>query len=157
MTTKSIPIAVSSDYDSIKSAFAKNRDMFPHIRTDYILRMIHRCNCVYSDGVIIFFNFYKRNNKIGNVVAPKGSCTIKQILNTQPGNGNAGKVLNDFLMWAERDVYLSVRASNSRAIQFYKKNKFNLVGEIGWKKGTILGHVYQWKYEINETKTLPCA
>jgi len=149
-----IPVATLSDYDDIKTAFAQNRDIFPHIRTDYIHRMIAKCNCVYYDGVIIFYNFYKRKNKIGNIIAPKGTCTIKQILNTQKGNGNAGKVLNEFLQWANRDVYLSVRSDNLRAINFYKKNNFKLVGEISWKNGTLPGHVYCWNPKSPE---LPCT
>jgi RimJ/RimL family protein N-acetyltransferase len=149
-----IPVATLSDYDAIKEAFGQNRNIFPHIRTDYIYRMIEKSNCVYSDGVIIMYNFYKRNNNIGNVIAPRGSCTIKQILNTQKGNGNAGKLLNEFLQWCERDVYLSVRADNLRAINFYKKNDFQLIGDISWKSGTLPGHVYYWKYKNQE---LPCS
>lgn len=152
--TKIIPIATLSDYEKIKEGFANNRDLFPHIRTDYIHNMIEKCNCVYDKGIIIMYNFYKRNNKIGTVLAPQGSCTIKQILNTDKGNGNAGIVLNNFLQWAERDVYLSVRADNLRAIKFYQKNNFELVGTINWKNGTIPGHVYQWKYPSQE---LPCT
>ena len=52
-----IPIATLSDYDAIKDAFAQNRNIFPRIRTDYIHNMIERCNCVYYDGIIIFYNF----------------------------------------------------------------------------------------------------
>lgn len=145
-----IPVATISDYEYVKAAFAANRDLFPHIRTDYIYNMIERCNCIVYDGVIIMYNFYKRNNTIGNVVAPKGSCTIKQILNTDKGNGKAGIVLNNFLQWAGKDVYLSVRADNLRAIKFYQKNSFELVGTINWKNGTIPGHVYCWKCPSQE-------
>ena len=104
--------------------------------------MIRACKCVFQDGIVIMFTRYKRKNKIGNVIAPKGTYTIKQIVNSSMGNGNAQKILTLFLTQVEDDVYLSVRADNARAIQFYIKNNFVKVGTIAWKNGTIPGHVY---------------
>ena len=143
-------LAKTTDYDAIANAFKVNRKLFPHIRTDYINSMIRSCKCAYDDGIIIMFTVYKRNNMIGDVQAPKGSCTLKQILNTQIGNGNAQIALDKFLTFASRDVYLSVRADNIRAIRFYEKNNFVKVGSITWKKGTIPGYVYHWKCKNQE-------
>lgn len=143
-------LAKATDYDAIANAFKVNRKLFPHVRTDEINRMILSCKCAYDLGIIIMFNIYKRNNIIGDIQAPKGSCTIKHILNTQMGNGNAQLVLDKFLTFVNRDVYLSVRSDNLRAIRFYEKNNFLKVGSITWKKGTIPGYVYHWKCKNQE-------
>lgn len=139
-------LATTSQYDAIVDMFKEQRRLFPHIRLDYITSMIHKNKCVYEDGIVIMFNKYKRNNRIGDVVAPKDSYTIKQIVNKTQGNGNAQKILASFLTEVKTDVYLSVRADNTRAIAFYLKNNFVKVGAITWKDGTISGHVYCWKY-----------
>lgn len=135
-------IAKTTDYKDIVTVFQDKRKLFPHIRLDYIDSMIRACKCVFQDGIVIMFTRYKRKNRIGNVIAPKGTYTIKQIVNSSIGNGNAQKILTLFLTQVEDDVYLSVRADNARAIQFYIKNNFVKVGTIAWKNGTIPGHVY---------------
>lgn len=144
--TKTIGVATLSDYPEIVKVFGENRDIFPHIRTDYIHRMIEQSKCVYQDGIVITFNVYKRNNAIGTVIAPRGSCTIKQIVNANKGNGVASTVLNEFLDWMGTDTYLSVREDNLRAIRFYLKNGFEWAGTTSWKNGTIPGNVYVFKH-----------
>jgi hypothetical protein len=147
-------VATEDQYNEIVKIFAQNRDIFPHIRGDYILRMIQTHKCIYKDGVVIMYTRYKRNNQIGNVVAEKHSYTIKQIVNVNKGNGMSAKILQEFLQSVSDPVYLSVRADNLRAISFYKKMNFELVGNINWKNGTIPGHVYHWKCPSLE---LPCT
>ena len=122
--------------------FKKHRAIFPHIRQDYIFNMLKAGKCWYENGVIIMFNQYKRNNKIGNITAPKGSFTIKQIVNENIGSGSATAVLEHFIEFAKEDVYLSVRKDNTRAVNFYKKNLFHEVGAIAWKGNTIPGLVF---------------
>jgi hypothetical protein len=135
-------IATEEQYDEIVKIFNQNKDIFPHIRTDYIKRMITSHKCIYTDGIVIMYNRYKRTNKIGNIVAEKYSYTIKQIVNANKGNGNAAKIIQEFLQSVSDPVYLSVRADNERAISFYKKMNFELVGNINWKKGTLPGYVF---------------
>ena len=122
--------------------FKKHRAIFPHIRQDYIFNMLKAGKCWYENGVIIMFNQYKRNNKIGNITAPKGSFTIKQIVNENIGSGSATAVLEHFIEFAKEDVYLSVRKDNTRAVNFYKKNGFDEIGKISWKGNTIPGLVF---------------
>jgi RimJ/RimL family protein N-acetyltransferase len=135
-------LATLDDYEDIIKIFYENRSIFPHIRTDYLKRMIESKKCFYKDGVVITFNQYKRTNKIGDVYANKNSYTIKQIVNKHKGNGKAAEILKEFLQSVQQPVYLSVRADNVRANSFYKKMNFELVGTINWKNGTIPGHVY---------------
>jgi GNAT superfamily N-acetyltransferase len=130
------------NHELLCRVFKKHSAIFPHIRQDYIFNMLKAGKCWYENGVIIMFNQYKRNNKIGNITAPKGSFTIKQIVNENIGSGSAAAVLEHFIEFAKEDVYLSVRKDNTRAVNFYKKNLFHEVGAIAWKGNTIPGLVF---------------
>lgn len=130
------------NHELLCRVFKKHSAIFPHIRQDYIFNMLKAGKCWYENGVIIMFNQYKRNNKIGNITAPKGSFTIKQIVNENIGSGSATAVLENFIEFAKEDVYLSVRKDNTRAVNFYKKNLFHEVGAIAWKGNTIPGLVF---------------
>lgn len=133
------------NHELLCRVFKKHSAIFPHIRQDYIFNMLKAGKCWYENGVIIMFNQYKRNNKIGNITAPKGSFTIKQIVNENIGSGSATAVLEHFVEFAKEDVYLSVRKDNTRAVNFYKKNLFHEVGAIAWKGNTIPGLVFKRK------------
>ncbi len=130
------------NHEMVCAVFKKYKSIFPHIRQDYIFNMIKTGKCWYENGIIIMFNQYKRNNKIGNVTAPIGSFTIKQIVNENIGNGNTTTVLENFIRYANKDIYLSVRKDNTRAIRFYQKNNFHEIGIINWKNNTIPGLVF---------------
>ena len=130
------------NHELLCRVFKKHSAIFPHIRQDYIFNMLKAGKCWYENGVIIMFNQYKRNNKIGNITAPKGSFTIKQIVNENIGSGSATAVLEHFIEFAKEDIYLSVRKDNTRAVNFYKKNGFDEIGQIAWKGNTIPGLVF---------------
>ena len=130
------------NHELLCRVFKKYSAIFPHIRQDYIFNMLKAGKCWYENGVIIMFNQYKRNNKIGNITAPKGSFTIKQIVNENIGSGSATAVLEHFIEFVKADIYLSVRKDNTRAVNFYKKNGFDEIGQIAWKGNTIPGLVF---------------
>jgi len=141
-------LATMADYDAIVAVFKKHRKVFPHVRTDYIKRMIESGRCFFNNGVVITFTVYRRSNKIGNFRAHKGSVCIKQIAAQNPGNGNTETELNNFLSRWEEICFLSVRSDNDRAIKFYKKTGFIPVGSIEWNSkssptGKISGIVFQ--------------
>jgi len=133
------------NHELLCRVFKKHSAIFPHIRQDYIFNMLKAGKCWYENGIVIMFNQYKRNNKIGNITAPKGSFTIKQIVNENIGSGSATAVLEHFIEFAKQDVYLSVRKDNTRAVNFYKKNGFDEVGVIAWADNTIPGLVFKRK------------
>ena len=157
--------AKMKDFDTIWSEFKKNRDVFPHIRTDYLKRQIKNNNVIYQDGVILIVGQYKRKGTLGNVQYFKDDVIIHQILNTQKGSGKAKKVINEYFAAYQEDVdkrwgkkyptntftdyglvvgkiILSVRSANSRARRFYKKMGMSVIGNISWSKGTIGGKIY---------------
>lgn len=134
--------AIIEQSDEIYKHFYDRRDWFPHIRKDYIQRMIVANKVIYDDSVIITYNQYTRKQKIGTVQASKGDFILHQILNVNPGTGNASQVLCKFFQYCNSPVWLSVRADNHRAINFYLKNKMIQVGEVSWMNGQLKGLVF---------------
>ena len=135
-------LAIQSEFEEIKLIFYKHKKWFPHIRTDYMRRMIAKKRLIYQDGVIITFHNAARKQKIGNVPVNKGETILHQIANKESGNGNAKKILLQFFDWCEKDVYLSVRADNLNACKFYDIIGMKEIGEHNWAKGKIKGKVY---------------
>ena len=143
-------LAIQSEFEDIKLIFYKHKKWFPHIRTDYMRRMIEKKRLIYQDGVIITFHHAARKQKIGNVPVNKGETILHQIANKESGNGNAKKILLQFFDWCEKDVYLSVRADNLTANRFYVKMNMNLIGKTTWAKGTLPGNVYVKRKRSNK-------
>lgn len=139
--------ATSKQSKQIYSHFRDNKDWFPHIRKDYIERMIRSGNVIFHDGVIIIYKRYQRRNFIGTVKAPaeKGDVMLHQILNTKPGSGKAGAVLQRFFKEVKSPVWLTVRTANKHAISFYGRNKMKKVGTTSWLGGKMPGVVFRFQ------------
>ena len=145
--------AVESDFEKVKEIFYLHKKWFPHIRTDYMKRMIAKKNLILENDVVITYNFYKRKQKIGDVQAFKGDCILHQIV--AKTKGTASDVLQRFFKFVNhnplgRRVYLSVRSDNEMAKNFYLKNNMKLIGKTSWSKGTLPGDVFvydPWTYE----------
>lgn len=129
----------------IYAAFYKRKDIFPHIRCDYVTRAVVEGRCVYDDGIIIIFQVYKKTTRVGTVQIPAGSTMLHQILNTYTGTDKraAWRVMSEFL-FTYPDVHLAVRADNDRARNFYEWNAMRVVGTVEWKNGTMPGVVYRF-------------
>ena len=137
--------AKETDFESVKEIFYQHKKWFPHIRTDYMKRMIERDNLILDDDVVITYNFYKRKQKIGNVIAQQGDCILHQIA-AKYHNGSASRVLQKFFEFVNpRRVFLSVRSDNEIAKKFYLKNNMKLVGTTSWARGTLPGDVYLYE------------
>ena len=134
--------AKETDFETVKEIFYQHKKWFPHIRTDYMKRMIAKDNLILDNDVIITYNFYKRKQKIGNVIAQQGDCILHQIA-AKYHNGSASRVLQKFFEFVNpRRVFLSVRSDNEIAKKFYVKNNMKLIGSTTWAKGTLPGDVY---------------
>ena len=130
------------DFESVKEIFYQHKTWFPHIRTDYMKRQIAQGNLIYDNDVVITYKFYKRKQRIGEVIAQQGDCILHQIA-AKHKNGSASKALQKFFEFVEpRRVFLSVRSDNEIAKKFYIKNNMKLVGSTTWAKGTLPGDVY---------------
>ena len=134
--------AKETDFELVKEIFYQHKKWFPHIRTDYIKRMIAKENLIFDNDVVITYNFYKRKQRIGDVIAQQGDCILHQIA-AKHHNGSASQALQKFFEFVNpRRVYLSVRSDNEIAKKFYLKNNMKLVGSTSWAKGTLPGDVY---------------
>ena len=134
--------AKETDFELVKEIFYQHKEWFPHIRTDYMKRMIAKENLIFDNDVVITYNFYKRKQRIGNIIAQQGDCILHQIA-AKHKNGSASQTLQNFFEFVKpRRVYLSVRSDNEIAKKFYLKNNMKLVGSTTWAKGTLPGDVY---------------
>jgi len=134
--------AKETDFEAVKEIFYQHKKWFPHIRTDYMKRQIAQGNLIYDNDVVITYKFYKRKQKIGEVIAQQGDCILHQIA-AKNKNGSASKALQKFFEFVKpRRVFLSVRSDNEIAKKFYVKNNMKLVGTTTWAKGTLPGKVY---------------
>ena len=134
--------AQEHDFETVKEIFYQHKQWFPHIRTDYIRREIAKGHVVLDREVVITYNFYKRKQRIGDVLAQQGDCILHQIA-AKYHNGSASQALQKFFEFVDpRRVYLSVRSDNEVAKKFYLKNNMKLVGTTSWAKGTLPGDVY---------------
>ena len=134
--------AKETDFESVKEIFYQHKKWFPHIRTDYMKRMIAKDNLILDNDVVITYNFYKRKQRIGDVIAQQGDCILHQIA-AKHHNGSASQALQKFFEFVNpRRVYLSVRSDNEIAKKFYVKNNMKLIGSTTWAKGTLPGDVY---------------
>ena len=130
------------DFESVKEIFYQHKKWFPHIRTDYMKRMIAKENLIFDNDVVITYNFYKRKQRIGDIIAQQGDCILHQIA-AKHHNGSASQALQNFFEFVNpRRVYLSVRSDNEIAKKFYIKNNMKLIGSTTWAKGTLPGDVY---------------
>ena len=132
--------AVESDFENVKEIFYLHKKWFPHVRTDYMKRMIAKKNLILDNNVVITYNIYKRKQKIGDVQALKGDCILHQIV--AKDKGTASTVLQRFFEFINRRVYLSVRSDNELAKSFYLKNNMKLVGKHNWSNGKLGGDVF---------------
>ena len=130
------------NFESVKEIFYQHKKWFPHIRTDYMKRQIAQGNLIYDNDVVITYKFYKRKQKIGEIIAQQGDCILHQIA-AKHKNGSASTALQKFFEFVKpRRVFLSVRSDNEIAKKFYVKNNMKLVGKTTWAKGTLPGEVY---------------
>jgi len=139
--------ATETNLKEIKLIFKQHKEWFPHVRDDYINRMVASGNLILDNDVIITYNYYKKRQRIGTVTAQQGDCVLHQIAGKNR-NGSASDALQRFFKWTNRRVFLSVRSDNIIAKNFYEKNGMDLIGFTSWSKGGVKdalpGNVYMY-------------
>lgn len=138
------------DFDKIKNIFKGYRDIFPYLRFDSLKNKIEEGKVIYDSGVVITYNRYKRNQKLGDTQAKKGDIVIQEIVKEE--NGNSVDVFNRFADFVQSDIWLTVRRDNQKAKRFYEKVNMKVVGEVVWSKGTLMGDVYKYSILTNNQK-----
>ena len=137
--------ATINDFDEVWNIFQKNKKWFPHVRTSHVKNRLNWGQVILQDGVVITQQEYKKNGKIGkdsDVSVKKGDYIIHQIINSNPKNGNAKKVIEEYFDHVNQNVYLTVRSENIPANKFYEKVGMTNVGYINWSKGKMPGNVW---------------
>ena len=137
--------ATIDNFDEVWNIFQNNKKWFPHVRTSHVRNRLSWGQVILQDGVVITQQQYKRNGKIGkdsDVDVKKGDYIIHQIINSNPSNGNAKKVIEEYFDHVNQNVYLTVRSENIVANRFYEKVGMTKVGYINWSKGEMKGNVW---------------
>ena len=137
--------ATIENFDEVWDIFQNNKEWFPHVRTSHVRNRLSWGQVILQDGVVITQQQYKRNGKIGkdsDVDVKKGDYIIHQIINSNPSNGNAKKVIEEYFDHVNQNVYLTVRSENIVANRFYEKVGMTKVGYINWSKGKMKGNVW---------------
>ena len=137
--------ATINDFDEVWNIFQENKKWFPHVRTSLVRNRLNWGQVILQDGVVITQQEYKKNGKIGkdsDVSVKKGDYIIHQIINSNPKNGNAKKVIEEYFDHVNQNVYLTVRSENIPANKFYEKVGMTNVGYINWSKGKMPGNVW---------------
>ena len=140
--------ATLKDFDKIWSIFKKYKNVFPHIRTDYLKRQIKSRNVIFENNVVLITSKYKRKVNLGNRTFDKDTIIIHQIVNDAIGNGCSSVLFKKFLNEVRNKIILTVRKSNEIARRFYKKNNFKKVGKIFWSNNQIEGVIYEYNTTI---------
>ena len=137
--------AKENDFDVVKDIFYQHKEWFPHVRTDYMRRMIASGNLILDNDVIITYNYYKRNYKLvkssmgemsQKIIMQPNDCILHQIA-AKNRNGSASEALQRFFKWTNRRVFLSVRSDNVIAKVFYERNGMKLIGKTSWTKDGV--------------------
>lgn len=142
--------ATINNFDEVWKVFQDNKEWFPHVWNTKVKKRLLNNELIFQDGVVITYSKSRKNGKIGrdtDVFITKGDYIIHQIINSNPSNGNAKKVIKEYFDHVNQNVYLTVRSENIAANKFYEKVGMTKVGYINWSKGKMKGNV--WKY-VNE-------
>lgn len=135
-----------TELKTIYDIFANRRDIFPHVRQDALKRRIEKQQCIYTNGVVITFQQYKKRTRVGDLDIPSGSIMLHQIINANQFNGAGKRIFNKFfdeiVVPSGGDLYLAVRTDNAVARRFYEKRQMRIVGMVDWSGGAIHGLIY---------------
>ncbi len=131
------------DFESVWEIFKQNKEWFPHVRSYHIRHRLMWGQVYFKNNVVITYQRYKRDNKLGSAVAKEGDTILHQIV-AKERDGSAQKTIKEFFEFVNGNVWLTVRENNNRANAFYKKIGMEQVGKISWVQGKMPGLV--WKY-----------
>ena len=126
---------LNNTVNDIIDIFKLYPDVFPGGYFRFLKAKIHKKieknEIIFKDGVVLTWTKYKRKTNISpDVSILKGDIKINQLVNRYQGNGMAKEIFSTFITNHHcTTLYLDVKADNERAIEFYKKNNFNPIGE----------------------------
>lgn len=143
-------------------------EIFPHLykQSFKLEKYIEKGGLILQDGVVITFGRYGSNGKMSrnaSTYKKKGDFILHQIANIDQHNGNAKKVLSDFIQYCKtqyaENLFLTVRKYNDKAVNFYYRNGFVKDSDIHWtskKDGTIPGVVFRLRLVADKNIETVC-
>ena len=126
--------------------FQKHPDVFPSGYFRFLGARLEnhlkKKTIIFKDGVILtWIKYQKTVKKSEECIYKPGDVKLDQIVNKNPGNGKAKKIMLKFLKDnKDSTVWLEVKKDNIRARDFYEKNGFQEVcsTKFGDIKGIIM-------------------
>lgn len=131
-------------------------EIFPHLYKQgfKLVKRIKSGNLILEDGVLITFTKYGNSGKISpnaKVLKKRGDYIIHQIASDKSVKGATKKVLDKFVEYCRlgggESIFLTVRAFNEHARQFYERYGFVYMDDIKWNSketGEIPGVIYKY-------------
>lgn len=135
-------------------------EIFPHLHKQgfKLKKYFAKGGVILQDGVVITFSRYGNSGKMSRnakTYKKKGDFILHQIASDRSVKGATKKVLDEFVTFCKsktgnhaENLFLTVRAANKRAVDFYERYGFVKDSDIHWtskKDGIIKGIVYRLK------------
>lgn len=154
--------ATIDETSAIYAVFQSYPTIFPHLRFDYLQRMIRKNWCIWQDGIVITFQPYQRKVRLGTVVVPAGTYILHQIaMSKQAALGSAGRIFrafHDHYIAPSGGLVLTVRADNAVARRFYEREGLAQLGTILWhQKGQPLPGIVYGNHVLKSLNSLEVA
>jgi hypothetical protein len=140
-----IQVAKLSDLKTIEAGFKLYKDIFHHIRHDYLIRQTTAGNVFVGFGCIAVIQQLRKGGMVGEYRYSRDEWHLHQFLNLDKANSiNPYKFMKSWIKsrLGNSRVFCTNRVDNDTSNKWHEAFGFKHVAKIAWKQGTIPGRVY---------------